>query len=429
MNLQRIFEYYSREDVQEILFRISRNREVVGVFKNGSYGTRPNTLIYSNDILAMVREGAVEFHCSLERWSQPMSLKENNYSELRIGWDLILDLDCEIFEHGKIAAKILGKALKIHGIKGFSIKFTGGTGFHLGIPWECFPKTINYQSTVKLFPEIPRIIGLYLKEFIKEKLESTLLQKYTPETLSEQTGRQLKEILSTDENQVIDPFKIVEIDPVLISPRHLFRMPYSLNRTTGLVSLPIPFKNIDSFERKQAEISQIKVNLGFLDQGNEGEAELLVSEALDWWMKKRRKEEIRKETKKMFLQTKKIPESMFPPCIKKILKGLSDGRKRSIFILITFMRSLGWNWDEIENKLWEWNSKNKPPLRENYIRTQLRWHKQQKRSLLPPTCKKEGWYDSFGICEPDHVCGSEKSIKNPLNYPFKIMGAKRKKPL
>ena len=45
MNLAQIYEYYSRDDVQDVLTNFAKRREVAGVFRNGGFGTRPNTLI------------------------------------------------------------------------------------------------------------------------------------------------------------------------------------------------------------------------------------------------------------------------------------------------------------------------------------------------------------------------------------------------
>jgi len=420
MDLRAVYDYYSRDDVRDFFLRFGKNREVVSVFRNGSYGTRPNMLVYPQDITAMVRGGALEFHSSLERWSQPMNLRADNYDKLRIGWDLILDLDCKMSEHGKIAAEVLVWALERHGIKNISVKFTGGTGFHIGIPWEAIPKTIDYKPSLLMFPELPRQIGLYLKEYMREKLERSLLKRFSIEELAEHTGRNLGEITADKDSAILDPFKIVDIDPVLISPRHLFRMPYSLNRNTGLVSLPISPGELETFEKDSAHPDLIKIRLGFLDRFETDEAELLVTEAVDWWSKRKTKEE--KILKKRISLDKPVPQEVFPPCIKTILEGLADGRKRSVFILITFLKSLKWGWQDIERTILEWNQRNRPPLPDSYVKSQLRWHRDQKRSILPPGCAHEGWYGSFGICKPDEHCGfREKTVKNPLNYPFRRM--------
>lgn len=463
MNPGDVLKYYSREDVQDAMLRVAKDREVVGVFRNGSFGPRPGSIVYPQDIVTMVKTGVVEFHCSIEHWSRPMGLRYDNYEGLRTGWDLILDIDCKRFEHGKIAAGVFVWALKKHGIKNFSIKFTGGTGFHIGVPWDSIPKKIMvsssaYKPTVGMFPDLARTVGVYLKDYIKERLETSFLKKWTPEKLAEQVGKPPDEIF-TDGG--IDPFKVVELDPVLISPRHLFRMPYSLHKNSSLVSIPFKPGNLDNFEKFKAEPSEIKTNVGFLENGELGEAGPIFAEAIEWWKKEERKKKNRKrgEFKKrlknmgcmlVHLMTpqdlemmmnmkismsevvfkKAVPEELFPPCIHNIVKGLPDGRKRSVFILTNFLSSMKWKWDDIENYIEKWNQKNKPPLKDNYIRTHLRWHgnmiKTIGKTILPPGCLKEGYYASFGVCSPDFTCGGQtKKVKNPVNYPWKKMGKGR----
>ncbi|HLD57731.1 MAG TPA: hypothetical protein VJA47_05460, partial [archaeon] len=167
MTPQEIVSYYSREDIQNALLDFAKNREVAGAYADGGYSKRPNTIVYGGDILAAVRNGIIEFHSSIERWSQPLAIKEGNQQELRVGWDLILDIDCDFVEHGKIAARVLANALKKHGVK-TSIKFSGGTGFHLGVGWEAMPKEIDYKKTAGLFPNVARSIAVYLKNFVRE---------------------------------------------------------------------------------------------------------------------------------------------------------------------------------------------------------------------------------------------------------------------
>ena len=414
MNAAKILAYYSRPEIQQALLTAAKDREVVGVFRSGSFGKRPNTLVYPQDIVSQVRQGVLEFHCSLERWENPMTLHQ------RKGFDLILDLDCKLFEHGKIAARVLVQALEKYGIKSLSVKFTGNRGFHLGIPWGSIPKEINFQPTASLFPEVARTAGLYLREYVRGPLERELLKAYSSETLAEQTGKPLGKILTKDG---IDPFQVVEIDPVLISPRHLFRMPYSLNKKTFLASVPLEKEELKTFEREDAQPEKVKRIIPFLENGKEGEADLLFTEALDWHAKKAVKERPRKKME----FTRKIPETMFPPCIKNIQGGLADGKKRSVFILIKFLHSVNWGWEEMEHFLKEWNKKNSPPLPERYITTQVRYYRDKKK-FPPPNCTQEGWYVSFGVCQPDRVCVTRENIKNPVNYPFRLMRRGRFKP-
>lgn len=417
MDVRAVQEYYSRDDIQQAIIELAKNREIAGIFKSGSFSARPNVLVYPKDIIEMVKSGVMEFHSSLERWSNPMALKSDNYEELRIGWDLILDIDCKEFEHAKIASHIVGKALEKHGIKNYSLKYTGGKGFHLGVPWESVPKTIDYKKSVAMFPELARHMGLYIKNYIREELGEAFLKKYKPEELADQTGKPLGKIL-VDDN--IEPFQIIDIDTVLISPRHLFRMPYSLNMKTGFVSVPIKPENLRKFKKDDAHPDLVRVREKFLDKGKEKEAQILVAETVDWWTMRQVAE--RKKFERKMRLTKAIPEELFPPCIHNIKPGLEDGRKRSVFILINFLSSLKWGRENMEKFVMEWNKKNRPPLPDNYIRGQLRWHKNSRKTILPPSCQNEGYYMSFSVCKPDNFCGKDKNIKNPVNYPFRKMG-------
>ena len=428
MKASQVLEYYSQEKIQEALIELSKNREVVGVFKNGAYDTRPNTLVYPEDITAMVKLGVIEFHSSLERWNNPMNLKADNYESLRTGWDLVLDLDLEYkhLDHGKIFAKSFIWGLKKHGIKNFSLKFTGSTGFHIIIPWEAIPNEINYEKTVKRFPELPRAIAEYLISYIDDKVQKEFFKKYSAEELAEQTNKPLGKILSTEGLNTREIAKdFITTDSVLLSPRHLFRMPYSLHSKTFLVSLPLEEKNLEAFQKRDAEPFNIKPKGSFLKEPEPDEAGVLIAEALDWHAKEGDKQKL-KTPKQRFKFAKRIDEDMFPPCMKNILNGLSDGKKRSLFILINALKAMKWSSSEIEDFINKWNQKNTPSLKENYIRGQLRWHKN--RNILPPACTKEGYYIDIGVCTPDKICGgNKKTVKNPVNYPWRILGKRKRK--
>ena len=63
--------------------------------------------------------------------------------------------------------------------------------------------------------------------------------------------------------------------------------------------------------------------------------------------------------------------------------------------------------------LHDWNEKNPEPLREVVIKGHLRYHQQQKKKILPPSCDNRAYYKDIGICKPDLHC---QKIKNPFQY-------------
>ncbi len=420
---QKVYNWYSREPIQRALLEVANNREVVSVFKDGSFGKRPDIIQYPGDIIQSIAEGTVAFHGSVERWNNPMKLDvgmtKQDLDSLRQGWDIILDPDVSDFEIAKLVTKQIVEALKDHGVRNYSVKFTGNKGFHIGICSESLPEKINLQPANVLYPDLQQTIIEFIKWYIHDNLKDQLLSLDTPAKLSQRTGKPLKDITDQDG---IDPFKIVSMD--IFGSRHLFRLPYSLHETNLLVSLPIKPEDVTKFEKEQALPEKIKVDERFLvPKTTLRDAEPLIIEALDWASKY--KIEIKEELPKgrKFAQVKFVQEQYFPPCVKDyIFKGLADGRKRSLFVLINFLRNMGWDIDKVEKRLNEWNDKNYPPLRANYLRGQLRWHFRQDRNLLPPNCDNANFYISMGVCHPDSICtnNSDKiDIKNPVNYPFR----------
>jgi hypothetical protein len=108
----------------------------------------------------------------------------------------------------------------------------------------------------------------------------------------------------------------------------------------------------------------------------------------------------------------KVSEEFYPPTIRKILEGIkSDGRKRALFILISFFMSLKIPLEEIKTKITEWDKKNHQPLKEGYIKAQISWYSKQKTVKLPPNFDKS-YYKDIGISPSQE----EIKLKNPVNY-------------
>ncbi|MFB6265882.1 MAG: hypothetical protein ABEI07_02245, partial [Candidatus Nanohaloarchaea archaeon] len=91
---ERVKDYYLQEDVTEEMVRISEDREVAPTFPYG-YGSRPDAVNFPGDFRQFVEDGAVAFHGSVERWRNPLLIDEMDADDLRTGWDLIMDIDCD----------------------------------------------------------------------------------------------------------------------------------------------------------------------------------------------------------------------------------------------------------------------------------------------------------------------------------------------
>lgn len=418
MDFHNILKHYSRKDVQEEMVRVAKDREIAVRF-NDSFGKRPDIIQYGEDIIEFVKRGATSFHSSEERWKDPLSLtptmKKKELNELRSGWDLIFDIDSKFLEFSKITSDLIIKALLYHGVESFSIKFSGNKGFHISIPYEAFPRRINKNNIKDLFPDAARIIARYLMEFIKKPVGAKILNIMDIGKLVKKTRIKYSDLVVKNE---FNPFKIVNIDTILISSRHLFRMPYSMHEKSGLVSVPIDYKKILSFNKSDAKIKNVVVKYPFLERdATRGEAKELFTRAFDYFESEEyTEEEIKKDVYEIKISNLDIKENQFPPCIVNGLKGLEDGRKRFLFVLINFFSSLGWDYSKIEKTIMEWNKRNTEPLRENYIISQLSYFKTKRKIIPPPNCSNQMYYKDIGICKPDNLC---KSIKNPISYVIK----------
>ena len=216
---------------------------------------------------------------------------------------------------------------------------------------------------------------------------------------------------SEDFKEEITAAKFGSLDLVLVAPRHLFRAPYSLHEKTALASIVITKNEIASFTPKKANPLNVKVK-NFQPNSEPGEASNLLELALNW--------KSRQDTKQEIVQRKKyenfpatdfsgVTDEFFPKPIKKLLRGLQEGRKRGLFILLTFLKYLGFSPADINEKIRDWNKKNEPPLKEGYIRSQIDWHLRQKRKILPPNYANPSFYKDLNLLD------KEPKFKNPIS--------------
>jgi len=473
--------YYSRPEIQKAIFDFSDKREISPQYFEG-FGKRPDSFQYIGDIFELVKKGATSFHCSEELWDNPLNIQtgmsEKQLNELRIGWDLLIDIDCKWFEYSKLAAKAVIKVINNHGLKNIGLKFSGSKGWHILIPWKAFPKEIRDVKTKDLFPELPRKIVAYIRfcseKILKESLPEDFYKQFKDVDIKRgikcnecneiareyeltnffcskcKIGEQRKlekgnkddfrcphcgSIFDTRDQKLvyecsrckitseknpdnfsksieIDLYDLMGLDIILVSPRHLFRMPYSLHEKTALASVVLSQDEISDFQPKNANPMKVKVN-NFSPDSKEGEATELLIQALDWHKEDDKKDYEKKKSDFKPIKLENLSEKNFPPSIQKILNGLDDGRKRALFILLNLFRSVGMEKDELEKRIYLWNSKNKIPLKEGYVRSQLSWSYRNK--IVPPPNFDKDYYKGIGIVPTEE----EMTYKNPINYVVK----------
>lgn len=393
----KIRQYYEKDEVKDEITRIAKYREIAPTYPQG-YGKRPDAINFPGDYDQLVDKGAISFHASVEKWKNPLLIDNvSDLDKLRVGWDLIIDIDCdESFELSKYAATLVINELEHHGIDNISIKFSGNRGFHIGVREEAFPSKINEKDLKEYYPALARGIIDYLRSKLKSRLEASVEEKGLEDEYEESV------------------FEIVDLENDW-GQRHLFRMPYSLHESSWLVSKPLKPENVSSFEKKDAKIENVEFNAGFLDSYEENEGTNLIVQALDYMERNREEDAGPKKSGDREFETpdEAIPEKYFPPTIKNILEGLEDGRKRGLFVLLNMYNVAGYDWNEIEKRIWEWNDRNKEALRENYVKSQLQWHKNRSEDVPPPNFGSKGYYKDMNVYEGDNL---EERVDNPISY-------------
>ncbi len=482
LDIGTALRWYKKPEVQRAIVDSASHREIGVKYGERGFGTRPELLVFPKDVLEFAKKGATSFHCSEELWENPQLLKaatsQQQLNNLRIGWDLVIDIDCPIWEYSKRITMKVAELLKARSINSVSVKFSGNKGFHIGVPFSAFPKRFNRKPIALLFPEAPRKIANYISYLLEQEMLNELdnsdrkrIAKYLDKSEAEifitvcadchARAKSLKQkveficrhcgyyvvenkdkpymicprcnkimdkqLLGTEfvcrhcgskkpPIEIFDVNQLIKIDTVLIASRHLYRMPFSLHEKSGLVSLPIKVSQLNDFERESAAPERIIIGkqLKFLDdsKAEQTEGARLLLEAYDFDFKIGSVSSTGRSIEYK-LPSQPVPSTYFPPCINGILNGLEDGRKRSLFILLNFLKNMSWSYEQIEAFILEWNKANKPPLKENLVRSYLYHFKKQKQVKLPPNCDKPGYYLDIGVCHPDKIC---KKIKNPVNY-------------
>ncbi|MFT4250502.1 MAG: hypothetical protein ACMXYD_04020 [Candidatus Woesearchaeota archaeon] len=477
LSLHKTLTYYKRADIREAMAALCRNKEVAVRYGEG-FGKRPDVVIYDSDILSFAQKKATSFHITEETWTNPLQLtagmRSSELNDLRIGWDLVIDVDFPVWEATRIITDAVIKQLLTEGVpqEAISCKFSGNKGFHVCVPFEAFPEIYVDESDVEiftsdLFPDGVRRIIEYLVDKLDGPKNGFSLSKQLLEipgvegneellvTVNAQTGEQVTasalvgeeficplcghslrsendfescpkdktfmKKISRKEPEVPTVQKVgLEIDTLLVSNRHMYRLVYSLHEKSGLASIPVPLEEVLTFSREDAAAEKVRVSSSFLSREvPRGCASQLLYNAMKH-VPVGSSQQL-KTLAEITWSGEAASEEAFPPPIKAMLGSLRDGRKRALFVLTNFLQSVGWSHDEIEARLNEWNKQLPDPLRDNDIISHLRYHK-RKEAVLPPNFDNDMYYrDVLGDAFVHDELSA--SVKNPVTYVRKRMKA------
>jgi len=226
LSAEDVLAYYGglKEDIPKAIFRYGEDRETVMVLQTGvlSRGDADGPGFRSPADIQKIaqmgldgQEGQVlrnypAFHGTVGRYAFSKELLRRRRT--LVGSDMIFDIDVktnykEAFKNGAKIVDFLDRC-----DIPYRIKFSGGTGPHIILPYEIFPKPFSRE---------------------KFKRVSTL---------------------------IIEASRAQHVDGTLWAPGHFLRLPYSLNENTGLVSLPLSRDQFEAFEPSVAEIQNVEVN-------------------------------------------------------------------------------------------------------------------------------------------------------------------------
>jgi len=414
-------EWYSRDDVAEFLVNYLENREVMGFSVNNAV-MRPLVLQQEGDVKLLAGK-LLSVHMSIDIYNDDPNINDINELQLA-GWDLVIDVDCKELKYDNTTfpawsiAKFIVQDLAEFLSRDFEernlyIKFSGNRGFHLVIPFTSFPKEVLGYDILKYKELLYRSIIIFFQDIAYDIFYKFLEYQGIPTDL-------------------FNPRDYVDIDVQLAAPRHMIRAPYSLHDKTLLVSVIIPPEKLKIFTPLDADPSVIdKIYVPEIkNKQNPLLGDLFIYGLLYYFYHiattdySKRIEFLERFYKGRRKRRRKIKlpneEELYPPCIKNLLKGLEDGRKRALFVLVNFFRIIGKSPDETLKILMEWNSRNKSPLKERMIEYAVEYHynkAKEGRGYLPYGCERmQEEFAGMNICQKDELCSL---VKNPIGYYFK----------
>ena len=101
--MDTVLKYYSSKEVQKNICELAKNKEIAVKYSDKGFGKRPDVVQFPSDVKELAKQGATSFHCSEENWDNPLNLSTDlsrkKLDDLRLNWDLILDVDCKFIEY------------------------------------------------------------------------------------------------------------------------------------------------------------------------------------------------------------------------------------------------------------------------------------------------------------------------------------------
>jgi len=122
------------------------------------------------------------------------------------------------------------------------------------------------------------------KEELAKKDISFLLALENKDDLSRLYKKANEITYYNNKNRALNAEPFLNIDTLLISSRHLYRMPYSLHEKTALASVAIDKDEIPDFFPKMADPLKVEIK-SFIPECEKGGARELLMQAIDWQKK------------------------------------------------------------------------------------------------------------------------------------------------
>jgi len=226
-----ILAYYGESNIAETLFEYGKDRKVIITSDPGTLagGGGQQGFRSPDEIPELVKKSLdgnkvprkyPAFHSTVGRYGQ----RNQN------GADIVIDIDVknnyrEAFMNGR---KVI-QFLDYYNVP-YRVKFSGGSGPHIIIPYEAFPQSMQnrFSKTYQLVFQV-----------------------------------------------IISKSKASHIDGSFAATSHFCRMPYSLNEITGLVSVPIMREQYNDFTPSMAEAWNVKVDKSWFQKPDESEKEAI----------------------------------------------------------------------------------------------------------------------------------------------------------